>query len=103
MSTSDLLSIPLGAITLFGGLVVWPIARRRVPPGSRRANLLHTVFRWHLAALVTLLLLIAFQAWSGSSEWYVMLVFPYLVGVLSPIASGVVVLATRKEKKDSPE
>ncbi len=90
----------LALVFLFGGLVVWPIARSRVQPGSQRARFLRGVFRCHVAAQVVLFVFIAVSAWAQSPDWLHLLVFPYLVGVLSPVASGIVVLLTRKPKKN---
>ena len=90
----------LAIVFLFGGLAVWPIARRRVQPDSKRARYLHMVFRCHVVAQVVLFALVALSSWAQLSDWLHLLVFPYLVGVLSPIASGIVVLLTRKANEN---
>ena len=90
----------LAVVFLFGGLAVWPIARRHVQPGSKRARYLRTVFQCHLVAQVVPFALVALSAWAQSADWLHLLVFPYLVGVLSPVASAIVVLLTRKAKEN---
>ena len=90
----------LAVVFLFGGLAVWPIARRRVQSGSKRARFLRGVFHCHLVAQVVLFALVALSAWAQSPDWLHLLVFPYLVGVLSPVASGIVVLLTRKTNEN---
>ena len=90
----------LAMLFLFGGLAVWPIARRRVHAGSRRARLLQGVFHCHLMAQVVLFIFVAISAWAQSPDWLHLLVLPYLAGVLSPVASGIVVLLTRKANEN---
>ena len=98
MSVGDILSIPIATLLLFGGLLVWPISRRRIQPSSTRASLLQAVFWFHAGALVVLFGVVALAAWANSPDWLHLLAYAYLIGVISPVASGIVWFVTRNAK-----
>ena len=100
-SIGDFALLLLAVSVLFGGLLVWPLSRRRVQPSSTRASLLQAVFWFHAGAIVVLFGLVAINAWAQSSDWLHLYGYLYLVGVISPAASAIVWLVTRNAKGQS--
>ena len=96
MGISDILSVPIAAFFLFGGLLFWPVFRGRIKPDTQRAIYLRRVFHVHIVAVLSSLALVTLAAWARTSDWHHLLAVPFFIGAISPIASILVLLFASK-------
>jgi len=79
------------ALTLFGGLLFWPVLRRRLRSGDRRGPWLKRIFIAHLVAL-PLSFAMVFALSATGADSLPILFLPHAIGMASVVASLLVLL-----------
>ena len=83
-----------------GGLLVWPAFRRISPNNSRRLKRLRVVFWCHLVGLAITLAIAENAAYREVRDAYAYGFYVYLVGIVSVLASAIILLSTRGSGRD---
>jgi hypothetical protein len=92
MRLHNILSYFIAPAVVFGGLLFWPLLRRRLAPGDRRLTSLKRILQGHLLLVPAGFGFVLYSMASGNRDWLHTLVLPYGLGIISILASLVMLL-----------